>query len=93
MPVRSWRTGYGPSGGFAFSHETADGILVYSKSVEHGHHFSFVEFVPGLRLKMRVYHLTEWIWGHGLGLIKIPRGQRIEFVGVAPEFRPPLDWY
>ena len=93
MPVRSWRTGYGPRGGFSLSHETPDGILVYTRSVEHNHHQYSVEFGPGLRLQFKVYQLTEWVWGHGIGLTKIERGMRYEFVGLSPQHIPVLEWY
>ena len=93
MPVQSWRTGYGPSGGFAFSHETVAGILVYTKSVETNRQTISVEFVHGLRLKVVVYELYEYVWGHGLGLTKVFRGKRVELVGLAPVNRPPLEWY
>ena len=52
-----------------------------------------VEFVHGFRLKFQVYELREWIWGHGIGLCKIDRGKRIQFVGLAPQAKPPLQWY
>ena len=88
--MRSWRTGYGPSGGYAFSHETMEGILVYTKSVEIHHREITVYLCPGLRLKAEVYELYEHIWGHGLGLTKTYRGLRTEWVRFAPLYRAPL---
>ena len=96
MSLGSWRTGYGassPSGGYAFSHETPTGVLVYSKSVEKNKQTVGVDFLKGLRLKFVFIELWEHYYGHGLGLIKIPRGDRILFVGVAPANHPPLQWY
>jgi hypothetical protein len=94
MPVRSWRTGYGPSGGYQFSHEDfRTGALVYTKSVEINHREMTFYLVPGLRLKVEVYELWEHVWAHGLGLTKIYRGLRTESVGFAPAYRPPLERY
>ena len=93
MPVRSWRTGYGPSGGYQFSHETVSGILVYTKSVESNFQSESIEFVHGLRLKVVTYDLYEHVYGHGLGLTKIYRGKRIASVALAPANIRALAWY
>ena len=94
--VRSWRTGYGPGGGYSFSHETESGVLVYTKSEETNHQtmgVDFLEGIGGMRLKIVTYDLYEHVWGHGLGITKIYRGNRIQFVGLAPGRSPPREWF